>query len=64
MGIDSLDDFLKFNVYTTIFYLVAFYTKNLRMKRKTFIKTVSGAALMMTMGSFKNFRDESWKNKT
>lgn len=28
------------------------------MKRKAFIKTISGAALMMTMGSFKNFRDE------
>jgi len=30
----------------------------LLMHRKTFIKTVSGIAAMMTMGSFQNFRDE------
>nr|WP_290936946.1 4,5-DOPA dioxygenase extradiol [Haliscomenobacter sp.] len=27
------------------------------MKRKQFIKTISGAAVMMTMGSFQNFRE-------
>jgi 4,5-DOPA dioxygenase extradiol len=28
------------------------------MRRKDFIKTITGTALMMTMGSFQNFRDE------
>jgi 4,5-DOPA dioxygenase extradiol len=35
-----------------------FLQNNLLMHRKTFIKTVSGIAAMMTMGSFQNFRDE------
>lgn len=41
-----------------IFDSPRFLQNNLLMHRKTFIKTVSGIAAMMTMGSFQNFRDE------
>jgi 4,5-DOPA dioxygenase extradiol len=41
-----------------IFAPWCFLQNNLLMHRKTFIKTVSGIAAMMTMGSFQNFRDE------